>query len=61
MKLIHYYHICVVSFVLLGCGKKFEECIHVQQEKYRSQHPNASYAEVSRLRGTFEAECPDLK
>ncbi len=61
MNLIQYSLICVVCFMLSSCGNKFEECIQVQQEKYRAQHPNASYAEVSRLRGTFEAACSDLK
>ena len=61
MKLIHCSLISVVCFVLSGCGNKFEECIQVQQEKYRAKHPNAPYSEVARLRATFEAACSDLK
>ena len=47
--------VCFASLIA-GCGNKFEECIQNQQEEYRKQHPEASYAEVSRLRNNFETE-----
>jgi hypothetical protein len=52
---------CLVCFMLVGCGNKFEECIQNQQEEYRRQHPGATYSEVSRLRTSFETTCSSFK
>ena len=54
------------TFILLelslsGCGDKFEECVQKQQEDYRRLHPDASYSQVSRLRGSYEAMCSTFK
>ncbi len=51
----------LLELFLSGCGDKFEECIQKQQEDYRQLHPEASYSQVSRLRGSYEAMCSTFK
>jgi hypothetical protein len=58
LLLIANFFYAVIALTLWGCGDKFEECVHRQQEEYRIKHPEASYSEVSRLRSSFEASCP---
>ena len=58
-KAITYYVIFIV--LISGCGDKFEECIQNQQEDYRRLNPDASYAEVARLRASYETLCSSLK
>ena len=58
LLLIANYFYVALALTLCGCGDKFEECVHKQQEAYRIKHPQASYGEVSSLRGSFENSCP---
>lgn len=48
---------------LTGCDfrDKFEDCIQKEQEEYRAKYPNASYSQLSHLRGSFEASCSNFR